>query len=124
LRGAAWPEQPSPRFIIHRLLRRKELCPESHKCPEVLNQDPYAEPGALPCEGCPQQALSEYLDSPAGRLFGAVIDLDYALQAGVTITLEEIPYTVFLLLRQMSEERNAYELEQIKKQQQQHRAKR
>lgn len=85
----------------------------------MLTEDPYAAPGALPCDGCPQQALSDYLDSPAGRLFGAVIDLDYALQAGVTITLEEIPYTVFLLLRQMSDERNAYELEQIKKQQQQ-----
>jgi len=44
-----------------------------------------------------------------------VIDLDFALQAGITIPLSRIPYHVFLLLRQLADERTRYETEQLRK---------
>jgi hypothetical protein len=56
------------------------------------------------------------LESPGGQLISAVIDLDYALQAGVVVRLDEIPYTVFILLRQLSEERDKFQAEEIRKQ--------
>jgi hypothetical protein len=78
--------------------------------------EPLAGPTALPCEGCPEQALSDYLGSPGGQLISAVVDLDYALQAGVAVRLDEIPYTAFVLLRQLSEERDKFQAEEIRKQ--------
>jgi hypothetical protein len=77
--------------------------------------EPLAGPSALPCEGCPEQGLSSYLESPGGQLISLVIDLDFALQTGVAIKLNEIPYPEFLLLRQLMEERGRYETEQIQK---------
>jgi hypothetical protein len=68
----------------------------------------------LPCEGCPEQALATFLASPGGMLINLVCDLDFALQAGVTIKRSEISYPEFLVLRQLVEERNKYEQEQIK----------
>jgi hypothetical protein len=98
------------------LLRRKDLCPTPSECPEVLIEDPLAGPSVLPCEHCPEVALSNYLASPSGQLILAVIDLDFALQAGITVTLPEIPYPMFLLLRQLADERDKYEAEEIRKQ--------
>jgi len=84
-------------------------------CPEVLNLEPGAGPFALPCEGCPQQALLEYLASPAGQMTQLTIDLDFALQAGITVRLDEIPYPIFLLLRQLADERDKFQAEEIRK---------
>jgi hypothetical protein len=81
--------------------------------------EPLAGPSALPCEHCPAQALREYLASPGGRIISVAIDLDFALQAGISITLAEIPYPLFLLLRQLAEERQRHELEEIRKGRQQ-----
>ncbi len=97
------------------MLRRDQLCPNPPNCPEVLMLDPHAGPFALPCDGCPAQALQAYLASPGGLLISAVNDLDFALQAGVTIRLDEIPYPSWLLLRQLVEERGRYESEMIRK---------
>lgn len=66
----------------------------------------------LPCDKCPEIALQHYLDSPAGRLIGPVIDLDAALQAGMTITLGEVTYLEFLVLRQLWEERDKFTAEE------------
>ena len=84
-------------------------------CPEVLTLDPYADASALPCDGCPRQVLHEYLASPAGLLISAVIDLHFALQMGVTVTLDEIPYPAFLMLRHLAEERDKYQAEEARK---------
>jgi hypothetical protein len=81
----------------------------------VLNLEPGAGPSALPCEGCPQQALLEYLGSPGGLIIQSTIDLDFSLQAGITVRLDEIPYPVFLLLRQLTEERDKFQAEEIRK---------
>ena len=55
------------------------------------------------------------MESPEGLQLQIVIDLDFALQAGVTIRLADIPYPEFLLLRQLAEERTKHEVEEIKK---------
>ena len=115
--GGDWPEWPSPRFIFHRLLREKDLCPMPQNCPEVLTVEPDAGPSAMPCDGCPQQLLRDYMVSPAGLLLQVVIDLDFALQAHVSIRMADIPYPEFLLLRQLAEERSKHDLEEMKKKQ-------
>lgn len=78
-------------------------------------RDPYASSDALPCDECPAQLLDEYLNSPGGRLIAQAIDLDFALQAGLTITPRDISYAEFLLLRFLAEERNRYQEEEMKK---------
>jgi hypothetical protein len=113
--GGGWPEStPSPRFIFHRMMRRDQLCPGPEVCPYVLMDNPRPGPDPAPCAECPKELLDEYLRSTAGRLIANAIDLDFALQAGVTITLAEISYPEFLLLRYLAEERNKYQEEQIK----------
>lgn len=52
--------------------------------------------------------------SPAGQLIRLTFDLEFALQAGVTVRLGEIPYPEFLLLRILSEERNRFHEELMK----------
>ena len=51
----------------------------------------------------------------ATPLIMATIDLDFALQAGVTVSLQDITYPEFLLLRFLSEERNRFHEEAMKK---------
>ena len=75
--------------------------------------EPLAGPGTLPCTGCPKEELRLYLGSPEGQLMSVVINLDFALQAGITVHLSQIPYPQFLLLRQLADERMQYEKEQI-----------
>jgi len=103
------------------MLRRKDLCPGSSVCPYVQMEDAdavetYDPP--LPCEECPEQALQQYLDSPAGRLIGTVIDLDAALQAGMTITLSNVTYPEFVVLRLLLEERDKFTTEERERRQQ------
>lgn len=77
--------------------------------------NPLPGPDPEPCEECPKELLEEYLASDAGRLIAHVVDLDFALQAGVTVTLAEISYPEFLLLRSLAEERNKYHEEEMKR---------
>ncbi|HEY1497932.1 MAG TPA: hypothetical protein VGF49_25430, partial [Candidatus Solibacter sp.] len=70
------------------------------------------------CDECPAQLLDDHLSSPAGQLVAQTIDLDFALQAGVTVTLADIPYPEFLLLRLLTEERNRFNIESMKNPQQ------
>jgi len=72
----------------------------------------------LPCTECPEQFLQQYLDSPAGKLIGVVIDLDAALQAGMTISLNQVTYPEFVVLRQLLEERDRFSTEEAKRKQQ------
>ena len=81
-----------------------------------MNLDgPYAGADALPCPECPEQHLDAYLKSPAGRLIKSVCDLDFALQCRIHVTLAEIPYPEFVLLRQLVEAREEFQLEEMKK---------
>ncbi len=117
--GGAWPEEPSPRFILHRMLRRKDICPGASVCPYARMEDAEAGSGdtGLPCDKCPEQALQRFLDGPGGKLIGVVIDLDAALQAGMTITLGQLTYLEFVVLRLLLEERDNYTTEERKKSQ-------
>ena len=98
---------PSPRLVFHRMFRRAELCPSPSECPYADGEDR--------CDECPLTRLDEYLSSSGGQIIGQTIDLDFALQAGVTVTLAEIPYPVFLLLRLLHEERNRFQEESMKR---------
>jgi hypothetical protein len=79
--------------------------------------DPLAERGAPPCPECPAQRLREFLDSPLGLLISAVVDLDFALQAKMSVSLSQVSFPEFLLLRQLVEERDRHQVEQIRKKQ-------
>jgi hypothetical protein len=78
-------------------------------------ENPRANADSARCEECPLTLLEDYLGSPAGQLIRAVIDLDFALQAGVTISLQEISLPEFLRLRMLSDERNKFHEESMKK---------
>ena len=57
--------------------------------------------------------MEAHLQSPLGQLIGQAINLDFALQAGITITLSEITYPEFMLLRLLAEERQKHHQEEI-----------
>jgi hypothetical protein len=97
------------------MLRRSQLCPGPGQCSYVLMANPAASANAPPCDECPAALLDEYLASPAGQLIHQTIDLDFAIQAGVAIRLSDISYPEFLLLRFLSEERNRFHEEEMKK---------
>jgi len=73
------------------------------------------EPLESPCDGCPEQQLQRHLGSPVGQLISLVIDLDAALQVGITLRLSDVTFTEFLLLRQIAEERDRAQVEEMKK---------
>lgn len=74
-------------------------------------EDPGAGRDALPCAECPEQRLNEYLETAAGRVIYGILDLDFAIQAGIRVSLDQIPYPDFILLRQLADERTRYTLE-------------
>lgn len=76
-------------------------------------RDPAADSSARPCDGCPEKLLATYLDETVqGLRIRQTVDLDHAVQAGVSISLSDITYAEFLLLRYLNEERNRYQAEQ------------
>lgn len=77
--------------------------------------EPLPGPSDLPCPECPEQYLAAYLASPAGQLISVVCDLDFALQCRIPVGLASIAYPEWVLLRQLVEEREAYQTEQMKK---------
>jgi hypothetical protein len=102
------------------MFRRGQLCPGPGECGDVLMRDPFANAESEPCAECPLALLDDYLASPAGRLIASTINLDFALQAGVTVSLKEIAYPEFLLLRFLVEERHRFHNEEAKKQSEHH----
>lgn len=97
------------------MLRRKDLCPTPPVCPYVRMEEPLAGPDALPCSECPEQCLSDYLASPGGRLISRVIDLDFALRARMSVSFEQVGYPEFLVLRQLFDQRDQWQTEEINK---------
>lgn len=77
--------------------------------------DPFANANSPRCEECPILLLDDYLGSAAGQLIMQTGDLEFALQAGVTVTLKDITYPEFLLLRLLIQERNRFNEETMKK---------
>jgi hypothetical protein len=99
------------------MFRQKDLCPGPMDCPYVRMEEPLAGEEDLPCDGCPAQLLREYLESPGGRVMSVVIDLDFALQLpGSGIQLSQILYHEWVLIRQLAEERDKFQSEEMRKQ--------
>jgi len=96
-------------------MRRKDLCPGPGDHPEAITEAYSSGDSGMPCCECPEQLLRDHLTSPRGRLIQQAVELDFAIQTGVTISLKEIPYPEFLLLRQIAEERNKYHVEEMKR---------
>jgi hypothetical protein len=94
-------------------LRRDDLCPGAEECPDVLMANPFANAESSRCEECPLALLENHLATPAGQLIQRTLDLDFALQAGVTVTLQDITYLEFLMLRFFVQERNRYQAEVV-----------
>ena len=80
----------------------------------MLNEG-LAGPDALPCPLCPALLLRQYLESAAGRVIFNVLELDFALQAGLTVTLDQLSYPEFLVLRVLNEERVRLQKEELDK---------
>lgn len=98
-------------------MRRSQLCPGPDQCPEALTPE-VQQSGLRPdlCCECPAEKLNKYLASPGGQWISVVVDLDFALQSRIQVTLSQIGYLEFCLLRLLAEERNKFEVEEIKKQ--------
>jgi hypothetical protein len=77
--------------------------------------DPLPSSDVLPCAACPLVLLNQYLESPLGRLMLVAVDLEYALEAGFQVTLRDLSYLDFCLLRVLSQERARYQEEEIKR---------
>ena len=98
-----WPEQPSLRFLIHWALRREELC-DPGLCPDAPDD------GGR-CDHCPLDRLDGAANSEPGLLLQRALELEYALKAGVTVSLDEIAADEFWAMRVIQEERECRERE-------------
>ena len=94
------------------MLRREKLCPSPQFCYDAQQQKQEAD---LPCDLCPTAALDRYLGTSMGRRFHAALEIDFALRAGFTVTLEDLTCIEFGLLRLLDEERHRYEKEEMDK---------
>ena len=77
--------------------------------------EPLADSDSPRCEECPLTLLDDYLRSTSGMLVQQTIDLDFALQAGMSISLAEVTFPEFLWLRLLGEERNRFHEETMRK---------
>ena len=98
-----WPEQPSLPFLIHWALRREELS-DPGLCPDAPDN------GGR-CDHCPLDRLDGAANSEPGLLLQRALKLEYALKAGVTISLDEIAADEFWAMRVIKEERECRERE-------------
>ena len=70
-------------------------------------------PDSAPCPECPRALLDDYLYRTAGgQWIMAIFDLDFALRNGFRVTLDEVSYREFQLLKIVIGERANYEREQ------------
>jgi hypothetical protein len=98
-------------------LRRDALCPGPVECaPAQIEQPEVHEADVQPCLDCPLEMLNAYLQSPAGRVMQLVVDLDFALERRMTVTLEQVSYLEFQMLRVLGEEKVRWQTEEIEKQ--------
>lgn len=93
------------------MFRRKDLCPT----PEMCHYAQEESVDGLPCEGCPEQYLDAYLNSADGQPILATVELDAAIQVGLKVGLEQIPYPQFVLLRQLVDQRNKFSIEDMER---------
>ena len=117
--NGAWPEAPSPRFILNRLLRRDRLCHGANVCPEVPWDEQRGE-DPLPCDECPRVKLDRYMLSEPGRVLTSALQIDGGLRCGLQVGLDDVSYAEYLRLRILFEERKLHEIEEMKTQREEH----
>jgi hypothetical protein len=119
------PENPTLQQLIHWSLRRDQLCAGPHACDESTEVRSEPVPGAPDgllmrrerCESCPlNQIDAAVVQEPVQH---RAFNLDFALQAGVRIGLEDISCDEWQALKILRTERDRYQAEQMKKQQNQ-----
>jgi hypothetical protein len=100
------------------MFRRKDLCPGPRYCYEAIEEAKAADDPAdsgLYCSACPVAALDHFLVTDRGRPFQCVVELDYALTMGFHLTLAEVTWWEFGLLRLLKEERERFQNEEMEK---------
>jgi len=135
-----WPERPGLRFLLRMSFRRSELCGGAHACPDagearceecgaIYRPDDPAdchcpecastEARLLECDGCWLPKLDDAVQGEMGSVINRVVDLDFALEAGFTISLDHVSAEEFRVLRILKEERQKYQAHLEKKNAQQ-----
>lgn len=91
------------RFLVYWLLRKQTeaFCPGPSKCGQAPDDE-------TPCADCPRPKLDAALSGVLGELLGRALDLEFALQKGITVTLDEIYADEFAALRVIGSERDRY----------------
>jgi hypothetical protein len=74
----------------------------------------------LSCLECPLVLLDNYLWSPEGKRLERALDVDFALRSGFTVTLDEVNYWEFTVLKILAEERGRLERDQIEEARRKH----
>jgi hypothetical protein len=87
-------------------LRKDDLCSVPKLCPEAPDDD-------TRCEQCPLARLEAALAGPMGESLHRVVDLDFALRAGFTVTLDEVDADDFRALQILHAERENWERERL-----------
>lgn len=103
LDGGEWPERPSLCFLVHWSLRRADLC-DPKLCPDSPDD-------GRRCDHCPLDRLDAASHSESGALLQRALHLEEALEADLTITLDEIAADEFWAVRVIREERNKWDRE-------------
>ena len=60
------------------------------------------------CAQCPLTRLDDAFAGPAGDLLSRVLDIEFALSAGVSVTLSDMTTEEFQVLRLVQSERKRY----------------
>jgi len=71
--------------------------------------DTEAEGATEPCDNCPLEHLNWFLRGPMGRMVESVIAIDFALQVRMNVSLNELSWLEFNLLRALAAERQEYQ---------------
>ena len=75
---------------------------------------PEAPDNTTRCVDCPLAKLELALDGPAGETLSRILDLDFALRAGFTVTMDDVDLDEFRALQVLHSEREKWEREKLK----------
>ena len=98
---------PGIRALCGQLLREDELCKSVEYCADSIEiRDESGDRlDVLPCAECPKERLEEEMRGPAGQLLRAAFDLEFDLDTGLALSLDEIGAAEYAALRVIKQER-------------------
>ena len=98
-----WPEVPGVRWLAYWTLRRERICASPAMCP-------YSGDGLTHGPECELTRLERLVaESAAGALLLRAHEIDFALQAGFTVTLADVTAEEFSALLALRLERERFE---------------